>query len=55
VLLGALFGAFAGAGVKGAAPLMRKLALPLDLLAFAVTIYAVSPSIQAMMEAVQGP
>jgi hypothetical protein len=53
VLLGALAGAIVGAAARGAAPLMRKLALPLDLLAFAVTIFAVLTSIQAMIQAVQ--
>ena len=49
VLVGALFGAIFGAAAKGAAPIMRKLALPLDLAAFAVTIYATLASIQMLL------
>lgn len=54
VLLGALAGAIVGAAAKGAVPIMRKLALPLDLVAFAVTIFAVLPTIQSIIGAVQG-
>lgn len=50
VLIGALAGAIVGAAAKGAAPTMRKLALPLDVVAFAATIFAVLPSIQSMMQ-----
>ncbi len=53
VLLGALLGAILGAAVKGAAPLMRKLALPLDIAAFAVTIYATLATIQTLIQAAQ--
>lgn len=49
VLLGALFGAIASAAVKGAAPLMRKLALPLDLVAFATAIFATLSTIQTLI------
>jgi arginine exporter protein ArgO len=53
VLVGALLGAILGAAVKGAAPLMRKLALPLDIIAFAVTIYATLATIQVLIQAAQ--
>jgi hypothetical protein len=53
VLVGALLGAIFGAVVKGAAPLMRKLALPLDIVAFAVTVYAARASIQTLLGAAQ--
>ncbi len=53
VLVGALLGAILGAAVKGAAPLMRKLALPLDIAAFAVTIYAALATIQTLIQATQ--
>lgn len=53
VLVGALLGAIMGAAVKGAAPLMRKLALPLDIVAFAVTIYATAVTIQILIQATQ--
>jgi len=51
VLLGALLGAIVGAGARGAAPLMRKLALPLDVVAFFVTAFAVLGSIQMLIAA----
>ena len=53
VLVGALLGAILGAAVEGAAPLMRRLALPLDLAAFAVTIYATLATIQVLIQAAQ--
>jgi hypothetical protein len=53
VLVGALLGAIMGAAAKDAAPLMRKLALPLDILAFAVTIYATLATIQVLIQAAQ--
>ncbi|MEZ5955997.1 MAG: hypothetical protein R3C27_02125 [Hyphomonadaceae bacterium] len=53
LLTGALLGAITGAAVRGAAPLMRKLALPLDIVAFAVTIYATLATIQVLIQAAQ--
>lgn len=53
VLVGALAGAILGAAARGAAPLMRKLALPLDIAAFAVTIYATLSTIQLLIQAAQ--
>ncbi len=53
VLLGALFGAIFGAVAKGAAPTMRKLALPLDLVAFGVAVFATLASIQLLISAAQ--
>lgn len=53
VLAGSLFGAIMGAIAKGAAPLMRQLALPLDILAFGVAIYATLASIRVLIEAAQ--
>lgn len=53
VLAGALVGAVFGAVAKGAAPAMRKLALPLDIAAFAVAIFATLPSIRLLLEAAQ--
>ncbi|MBL8545169.1 MAG: hypothetical protein JNL81_01825 [Hyphomonadaceae bacterium] len=53
VLGGALIGAILGAAVAGAAPLMRNLALPLDVVAFAVTIFATLASIQTLIQAAQ--
>lgn len=53
VLVGALLGAILGAAVKGATPLMRRLALPLDIAAFAVTIYATLASIEVLVQAAQ--
>ncbi|MGD9965429.1 MAG: hypothetical protein AB7T59_02825 [Hyphomonadaceae bacterium] len=53
VLFGALLGAMFGAVAKGAAPAMRKLALPLDLVALAVAVYAALPSIRILIAAAQ--
>lgn len=53
VIVGALLGAILGAAVKGAAPLMRKLALPLDIAAFAVTVYATLTTVQVLIQAAQ--
>lgn len=53
VLLGSLLGAIFGALARPAAPAMRALALPLDLAAFAVTVYATLPSIRLLLEAAQ--
>lgn len=49
VLVGALLGAIIGAVAKGLAPFMRKLALPLDVLAFAVTVFAALASIKVLI------
>lgn len=51
VLGGALVGAVIGAVARRAAPSMRKLALPLDLAAFAVAVYATLPSIRVLLGA----
>ncbi|MEZ5996728.1 MAG: hypothetical protein R3C25_13355 [Hyphomonadaceae bacterium] len=51
VIGGSLLGAVCGALARGAAPLMRKLALPAALIAMAATIYATLPSIRALAEA----
>ena len=53
VLIGALLGAIMGAVATGAAPLMRKLTLPLDIVAFAATIYATLSTIQVLVQAAQ--
>lgn len=53
VLVGALLGAIMGAVARGAAPLMRKLALPLDAIAFAVAVYATLGTIQTLLQAAQ--
>ena len=53
VLIGALLGAILGAVARGAAPMMRKLALPFDIVAFAATIYATLATIQALIQAMQ--
>jgi hypothetical protein len=53
MLLGSLLGAVAGAVVRSAAPTMRTLALPLVLVAFALTLYAASPSIVALANSIQ--
>jgi hypothetical protein len=53
VLVGALVGAIFGAIAKGATSTMRTLALPLDLAAFAVAIFATLPSIRVLIEAAQ--
>jgi hypothetical protein len=48
VLVGSILGAVFGALARGAAPTMRRLALPLGLAALALTLYATSPSIVAL-------
>jgi hypothetical protein len=53
VLLGSLLGAIMGAMALGAAPFMRKLALPLGLAALALTLFATSPSIVALVNGLQ--
>jgi ABC-type thiamin/hydroxymethylpyrimidine transport system permease subunit len=53
ILLGSIFGAVFGAVARGAAPTMRKLALPLGLAALALTLFATSPSIVALANGVQ--
>jgi hypothetical protein len=53
MLLGSLLGAILGALVRGAAPAMRKLALPVALVALAVTLYAALPTIVALAHALQ--
>lgn len=53
ILLGALIGAIVGAAARGAAPTMRKLALPLDIVAFLVTVFAALSSIQTVIDAAQ--
>ncbi|MBX3428966.1 MAG: hypothetical protein KF779_05240 [Hyphomonadaceae bacterium] len=53
VLVGALLGAIVGAAARGAAPLMRMLALPLDIVAFAAAVYATSETIQILIQAAQ--
>lgn len=51
VLGGSLLGALVGAIAKGAAPVMRMIALPLSLAALALAIYAALPTIQLLIEA----
>lgn len=53
VLGGSLLGAVFGALARGAAPAMRKLAVPLGLAALALTLFAVSPSILALLNGLQ--
>lgn len=53
ILLGSLFGAIFGALVPGAAALMRTLALPVALIALAITLYVASPSIVALANGLQ--
>ena len=53
ILFGALLGAIVGAVARSAAPTMRKLALPLDLVAFLVTVFAALSSIRMLIEAAQ--
>ncbi len=53
ILLGSIFGAILGALARGAAPTMRKLALPLAFAALALTLYAASPSIVALANSLQ--
>jgi hypothetical protein len=52
MMLGSLFGAIFGAVARGAAPTMRKLALPLVLVALALTLYAAAPTIVALANSV---
>ncbi len=51
VLVGALLGAIAGATARGAAPLMRKLALPLDVVASGAAIFATLTTLQTLIGA----
>lgn len=51
MLLGSLLGALAGALLGGAGAAMRKPAWPLALIALALTLYAVHPSILALVQA----
>lgn len=53
VLLGAMLGAIFSALAAGAAPTMRRLALPLDLAAFGMTVFATLTSIQVLIAAAQ--
>jgi len=53
ILLGSLLGAIVGAIANGAAPTMRKLALPLGLIALALALFATYPSILALANGVQ--
>ena len=53
VLVGALLGAIFNAFAKGLAPAMRKIALPFDLAAFAVAVFAALTSIQTLITAAQ--
>jgi hypothetical protein len=53
ILLGSILGAIFGAVARGAAPTMRKLALPLGLAALALTLFATSPSIVALVNGLQ--
>jgi len=50
---GALVGGVFGAVARGAAPLMRRIALPLGLAALAVTLAATWPSIRILIDAAQ--
>ena len=49
ILVGALLGAIAGAAARGVAPTMRKLALPLDLAASGVAVFATLTTLQALI------
>lgn len=53
MLLGSLFGAILGALARGVAPMMRRVALPIAVAALALTLFAVSPSIVAVVNSVQ--
>ena len=53
VLLGSIAGAIFGAVARGAAPAMRKLALALGVAALALTLFATSPSIVALVNGLQ--
>ena len=54
-LLGSMTGAVFGALTRGAAPTMRKLALPLVLVALALATYAALPSIVALVHTLELP
>lgn len=54
-LLGSMTGAIFGALARGAAPIMRNLALPLVLIALALAIYAALPSIVALVNTLNLP
>jgi hypothetical protein len=54
-LLGSMTGAIFGALARGAAPIMRRLALPLVLIALALAIYAAFPSIVALVNTLDLP
>jgi hypothetical protein len=53
IIVGSLLGAIVGAIARGAAPTMRKLALPLGFVALALTLFATSPSIVALVNSLQ--
>ena len=53
MLLGSLLGAIFGALARGAAPALRKIALPIAIVALGVTLFAVSPSIVALVNGLQ--
>lgn len=53
ILLGSIMGAIFGAFARDAAPVMRKLAMPLGLIALAVTLFATSPSVVALLNGLQ--
>jgi hypothetical protein len=53
VMFGSILGAILGAIARDAAPVMRKLALPLGLAALALTLFATSPSIVALVNGLQ--
>lgn len=53
VLGASLIGAVLGAVAKGAAPVMRMIALPLSVAALALAIYAALPTIQLLIQAAQ--
>jgi hypothetical protein len=53
IVLGSMFGAILGAVARNAVPAMRKLALPLGLAALALTLFATSPSIVALVNGLQ--
>ena len=50
-VLGSITGAIFGALVRGAAPLMRRAALPLALVALALAMYVALPSLLALAHA----
>jgi hypothetical protein len=53
ILVGSILGAVLGAVARNTAPVMRKLALPLGLAALALTLFATSPSIVALVNGLQ--